>query len=1028
MKARSVVAAAAFLSLALLSTPRPSDAWKPYTHNFAADQARLDAISGGNVTIEGRTYPVHPAVVAALRDWPQYYNAGVIGPDGFPDLAYGQSVIHPKNTGEWLQHVHDRAWAAQSDPSYSAVERSQILAFAYGFLTHAAGDMWAHTLVNDFSDPGRIQGVFPGVGEILTSLPKAGIAVRHIIVEGYIGDATPGYDANPDRAPAPGGDVSDDSTPGFAYAAPHRFIYETLINPSADTPVTATRGSYIAARGPLVGFFLEMRDALQDFVDYDPPSLLASINRYDDTIEALMAVECSCNFGGGTHCDPCCNSCCAVPIVGGCIPDTETDLCDGIHDVFSCPVALLTLGITAVIETFEQFLAFVADTAVDLALIVLDSYVSAWIDDIDSGLKDWSKLGLATSRGLFDAQARRDLQNDECRFRGAEDTDLRAECEAAIGTLDVVLNEVDPFINDHLLSMMGLPDFAGDVRRIVNDVRAIFEDILEQVLALFNPLREVLVDIKNFIVDLLLGALSDVLGIDVVALADLLKEPHRFVCLEDTPYHLPVLGDVTLPLFPVGFHDRLDQTMVLPDLHHVPETGLPDACGRLPGDVQYDPAVFATMRNTVTMSKLLLLDGTQLNLVLSDVLGRTIETYGPGDNVMTKTMDGSTQWLRLIDGDHSWRQDGAPVFAARAEDLTAGTGQFPLWESCVLRPAFRTLFRDWENGTQNFPDLGDAESGDPANDPSAPTSTLTHSGAFFDDGLRKFVGADNVFTHTAQDGPPGKAFPDDQLELQHRTYAAPGPPGAFETTGQGATFSLGGADGAWLIDVRSGDHCHTISEDDTRPPETTQTLEFVLDTAAPVTTCGTPPFAMVFDTDDVSTASFSISDGLSGSGIATSSATLDGYLTEGGTTPIASGATLDMYLLHPGARTITVSATDNLGQGTASTCTFTIVPTTESMLANLERAASEGRIRNQGLASSLQAKLRAASAAAARGQCHTEQNVLNAFLNQMEAQRGQGVEAEVADRLMAYARDLITRGDPRCDAGGGLVPTNEKGH
>ena len=130
MRTRMVFAVLAFATAALLCAPRASDAWKPYTHNYSAEQARADAVLGDDVTIEGRTYPVPPAVAAALRDWPQFYHAGAVGPDGFPDLTYGQAVIHPVRTGEWLQHIYQRAWAAQSDPSYTPAQRSQLLAFA----------------------------------------------------------------------------------------------------------------------------------------------------------------------------------------------------------------------------------------------------------------------------------------------------------------------------------------------------------------------------------------------------------------------------------------------------------------------------------------------------------------------------------------------------------------------------------------------------------------------------------------------------------------------------------------------------------------------------------------------------------------------------------------------------------------------------------------------------------------------------------------------------------------------------------
>src|SRR6266511_2685328 len=52
---------------------------------------------------------------------------------------------------------------------------------------------------------------------------------------------------------------------------------------------------------------------------------------------------------------------------------------------------------------------------------------------------------------------------------------------------------------------------------------------------------------------------------------------------------------------------------------------------------------------------------------------------------------------------------------AQWKDLTyqTGTGNFPLWESTLLRPVFRALFKDWQNGALQFPDLGDTPSDDP---------------------------------------------------------------------------------------------------------------------------------------------------------------------------------------------------------------------------------------------------------------------------------------------------------------------------
>ena len=190
---RIFVSAAVVVGLLAVVAP-PAQAWKPYTHNFAAEVA-LDDAADGFVTINGRPYALDDRVAEALAAKPAHYRAGVVGPDGFPDLIMGQAVIHPENTGAWLTHVLDTAWAAQEPASaYTEDEQLAILAFGYGFLTHAAGDMWAHTLVNNYAE-----GVFPPFSDVLTDPESAAIALRHIIVEGYVGDATPGFDANDDR-------------------------------------------------------------------------------------------------------------------------------------------------------------------------------------------------------------------------------------------------------------------------------------------------------------------------------------------------------------------------------------------------------------------------------------------------------------------------------------------------------------------------------------------------------------------------------------------------------------------------------------------------------------------------------------------------------------------------------------------------------------------------------------------------------------------------------------------------------------
>ncbi|MDO9284888.1 MAG: LEPR-XLL domain-containing protein, partial [Aquabacterium sp.] len=213
--------------------PLAALAFKPYTHIEVAVDVRRDLLEDGKVTLQGVAYDVDPIIVEAVRQYPSYYYGGAVGPDGFPDLVMGQSVIHPDSTGLWLSHLLDKAWAAQGEGSpYSPAEQLQIMAFAYGFATHAAGDLWAHTLVNEFAD-----GVFPSVGNVVLEDGARANAIRHLIVEGYIGDATPGYDGLAgDRTQLPDGDVSSNETIPRVLDAPHAFVFDALIRDLPDLP------------------------------------------------------------------------------------------------------------------------------------------------------------------------------------------------------------------------------------------------------------------------------------------------------------------------------------------------------------------------------------------------------------------------------------------------------------------------------------------------------------------------------------------------------------------------------------------------------------------------------------------------------------------------------------------------------------------------------------------------------------------------------------------------------------------------
>jgi hypothetical protein len=134
--------------------------------------------------------------------------------------------------------------------------------------------------------------------------------------------------------------------------------------------------------------------------------------------------------------------------------------------------------------------------------------------------------------------------------------------------------------------------------------------------------------------------------------------------------------------------------------------------------------------------------------------------------------------------------------------LNAGNGQFPVWESCLLRPVFRDLFVDWENGAENFPDLNDPVSAD-AGDTNPPVATLTPGGNIYSDGTTIFVGDGHSFTLGAVDTVFTNAF----VNVDYRAYLDGTTPGAWQPLDNGGTFSIpldGGDDGEPGQQHRSG--------------------------------------------------------------------------------------------------------------------------------------------------------------------------------------------------------------------------------
>ena len=1132
--ARLAVALTVAIAAGLFGGVVPVYAFKPNTHNYTGFRVWDEVTQTGAVTITNASglshpYTVDARLVSALKAWPAFYNAGVIGPDGFPDIIYGQQIVHPDHTGQWLRYMYRQAWAAQSDPQYSADQRAQILAFVYGYLTHAAGDMWGHTFVNDFAG-----GVFPSVTKTFSDLGSGDtrrllIALRHIVSEGYVGDATPGFDVfNGDDLPDPlkgcnpaqlvnsgqGGidtqcnndptqiqeasvvcdpnspptrpgttcmvpgqfnnpvpDVSLDSTPGIQLDAPNQWIQNVMISQDAPTPnnqcIAAPTGDGCPGGAYSLGKGVDRGYAIDFFLDMEARLKVASARFRDD------ANFHDCISGG---------PCTAVQVTLPPINTVRGIKRDEVVTHLECTGSGICVPNpldTGIIDGFSA------------------DYLDAWIADIDVGLAHWSEFSLAIAKGFFDPQARRDAANDTCQGTGPETVDIgglsRDICEKKVSHLDAAIWEADhiyptgapSFINRYLIPMLGAPDFLGDIRhlsqQLADAVGAVFN-----FLGIQNPLTAIINFLHELEVSLIEDQIKQSWGVDIKAWETFGEHVSHWFCglsgvfqpfTFTVPYGGPTITISATDLFTPDQHALMDMWLGLPaDHHHSGSKGddtltingvpVPKDCTPLSDSAKFDANNYAAVKDTVVMAKLLLLDGPGLDRVLGDALvdqgvinnANSVKTYEPATapsdglpaNIMFASLangsagDDIEPFLQLIDGDHAWRQDGLPTFCQKlatyigpgncatlpaelgvytrqpaprqfdAMDETGaigGNGTFPLWASCLLRPAFRGLFTDWENldnkkngGTASFPDLGDL-AGPDASAPNSGSATASATSNFFVDARGTFVGPTNQFTVAESDA----VFRLSQVDAQYRFYlqtAAPSTfqPGSAPFLANGGTFSIpaGSGDGLYNVDTRAQDPCHLFAS---LLASANATTSVYLDTTAPVITI-TQPAAADYTHSQTLTLNYTVDDG-AGSGVKSFTATLDGSPTLNGH-GLQSGQVINLLTeLSLGPHTFTIDAVDNVGNRSSRSVTFNIIVTPQSIVDDIDQFVASGDITKHGIAQSLLAKLDAAADARSRGNCKAAGNIYTAFIHEVSAQTGKAITAEAAAIMIADAQYLI---------------------
>lgn len=163
--------------------PLTSYSFKIDTHLWVGQQIINDLEDDGKLSIklDGKIvnldirYEVKDAILANKSA----YLMGNLGPDSSPDVVVGQTVIHPGvkdadgvnigwQTNKWLEHLLE------------ASKNSEIgTAYAYGYLGHAAADVFLHTYVNQYA------------GDIFNLVDESLVEQRHFLLESFIGKYTP---------------------------------------------------------------------------------------------------------------------------------------------------------------------------------------------------------------------------------------------------------------------------------------------------------------------------------------------------------------------------------------------------------------------------------------------------------------------------------------------------------------------------------------------------------------------------------------------------------------------------------------------------------------------------------------------------------------------------------------------------------------------------------------------------------------------------------------------------------------------
>jgi hypothetical protein len=638
---RRLLLTAAGLGLALGA---PAQGFGLRTHLYIADQVWQD-LSDCRVAIRGQEFAVPAEACRAIRGHRGEFLAGALGPDVFPDVLVGQTVVHPGVAGgwqanDWLNHL------------LSSARGEDEIAFAWGYAMHYAGDVFAHSYINNYAG---------GIFDIGAERTK-GIELRHFRLEKYI-DQHLDYAIDPAVLRVPSAFLSAQLVQYDYGAGGGPRVSDFYESAAADPEAFATAaGQRLRRSGPAAPAttLLTMIDIARVAQARAPGQEAMERSRLAANLATVRAAEQRWS----------------LPAVDNMVPDTHSAAWRAIPSAERGTVEAAYRLYRSQAEAWRQARA-------------LTAFTRAWVPDLEIAARRYIEASLEFGQTMV-------------RDGGAGRPPFE-ERGSAIAAYRRWLACYAPVLE-------GGPAGAGDL--VCERMRSMRSDLSLRRAALLSSVGARprssyfrLLQIDQYLSGLVEDLVTGLVGLQDEAFAQLLDE-----AIAPAPVSGASLNQAfaAAPNGQLAFRCAIDWIDADLGMRPPPASADDADCDNAPRSRStLDPARFAALDDALVLARLALLDQAGVRALTGRFGGNPAELRMGAQPRYSVLLD----MVRSLDGSHQWRgtslpfprrapyRSAPPLVSAGYAPGGAGPAGFPLYQSAALRrTAFAALFRPFEGG------------------------------------------------------------------------------------------------------------------------------------------------------------------------------------------------------------------------------------------------------------------------------------------------------------------------------------------